>query len=139
MTKMPPLMVGQYNELFMQLGWVLFFSLVFPAGAAFTILAGFLRMAIELTAMSEYKQKDSPAPQKDIGIWMDLLDFISNLGILVCVYIVIFTSEKLTYKMPYDDHTMYIIAFGILHLIFAIKWILAEIIEDEPEWVGEDA
>ena len=55
MAPMPPHLVPQYNELFMQLGWILFFSMTFPAGALFTIIAGLIRMSLELTGMSEYK------------------------------------------------------------------------------------
>lgn len=60
MGNMAPMLVGQYNELFMQLGWILFFSMTFPAGAMFTIFAGIIRMNIELTGMSEYKKKNEP-------------------------------------------------------------------------------
>jgi len=67
--------------------------MAFPAGALFTIIAGFIRMRIELTQMSEYKKKNEPKSILDIGIWMDLLDFISNLGIVLCIYTVMFTSK----------------------------------------------
>ena len=135
---MLPHLVPQYNELLMQFGWILFFSLTFPAGPMFTIFAGLIRMSIELTGMSEYKRKNMPAPQKDIGLWMDLLEFVSNLGIVICIYIIVFTSKQLTKDMPYDDHVMYTIAFATLHLLFLAKYILAEVIDDEPEWIAED-
>ena len=88
--------------------------------------------------MSEYKKKNDPAPILDIGIWMDLLDFVSNLGIVVCMYMIMFTSKNLNKDSPYDDHVMYMLAFGVLHGLFLGKYILAEVIEDEPEWVTED-
>lgn len=135
---MPPHLVPQYNEIMMQLGWILFFSMAFPAGSFFTIFAGIIRMSIELNGMSEYKKKNEPQPIKDIGLYIDLLEFVSSLGILVCIYIIVFTSTKLTYDMPYDDHIMYILAFTALHFIFLVKYILAEVIEDEPAWVSED-
>ena len=69
---------------------------------------------------------------------MDLLDFVGNLGVVVCVYIVIFTSKELTTDAPYGKHTMYILAFFVLHFIFLVKFILAEMIEDEPSWIKED-
>ena len=34
---------------------------------------------------------------------------------------------------------MYLIAFAVMHFIFIVKFFLAEIIEDEPAWVTEDA
>lgn len=70
---------------------------------------------------------------------MDLLDFISNLSIFVCCYIVMFTSKKLTLNAPFDDHSMFIIAFFTLHFIFFVKFLLAEAIDDEPAWIQEDA
>ena len=89
--------------------------------------------------MSEYKKKNEPQPQLDIGIWMDLLNLVSYLGVIVCVYLVIFTSEQLTIDAPYDDHTMYIIAFFVLHGIFIIKYLLDVAIPDVPAWIEEDA
>ena len=34
---------------------------------------------------------------------------------------------------------MYIVAFGALHLLFLGKFILAEVIDDEPAWVTQDS
>ena len=33
---------------------------------------------------------------------------------------------------------MYYVAFGALHVIMLLKYILQELIEDEPDWVVED-
>lgn len=96
MANMPPNLVPVYNELFMQLGWIIFFSVVFPSGAMFTIFAGLIRMSIELRGMSEYKKKNEPQPIIDIGLYMELMDFVSDLGILICIYLIVFTSKRLT-------------------------------------------
>ena len=125
MDNMPPNLVPQYNGLFMQLGWILFFSMTFPAGALCTIFAGLLTIAIELKGMSEYKKKNEPAMIKDIGIWMDLLEFVVNLSIVVCIYLIMFTSKRL--EDVYDkaeEHELHYLAFGALHVIFLIKFVL---------------
>jgi len=62
LNNMPPMMVPVYNEIMMQLGWILYFSMAFPAGAFFCVFACFLRVHIELTAMAQYKRKDQPMP-----------------------------------------------------------------------------
>ena len=134
---MPPHLVPKYSELFMQLGWILFFSQVFPSAAFFTIFAGMLRMSIELREMSQFQKKNDPSPILDIGLWMDLMEFVTSLAILVCIYLIVFTSKKLTLNMPYDDHIMYLLAFLALHGIFLIKFLLQEIIEDEPSWIND--
>ena len=139
MAPMPPHLVPKYNELFMQLGWIMFFSMTFPAAAMFTIFAGLIRMSVELRGMSDYNKKDSPAPILDIGIWMDLLEFVVSLGIIVCMYLIIFTSKKLEDFLPFaDESSRYIIIFIVLHIIFVVKFLLQEVIADEPEWVAED-
>ena len=94
-------------------------------------------MNIELRAMSQKTKKNDPSSILDIGIWMDLLEFVTSLAILVAIYLIVFTSKKLTMDMPYEDHVMYLIAFLALHSIFLIKFLLQEIIEDEPGWIEE--
>ena len=34
---------------------------------------------------------------------------------------------------------MYILAFVVMHFVFALKYLLSLVIEDEPSWVVEDA
>ena len=93
MGPMPPMLVGAYNELVIQLGWVLFFSLAFPFGSFFCIFSAWITVGIELKGMGEYKRKDTPAAILDIGIWLDLLEFCSSTGIGLSVYIIIFASR----------------------------------------------
>ena len=69
---------------------------------------------------------------------MDILELISTIGIIVSVYIVVFTSEQLTKITNLTDETMYILAFVAMHLIFGLKYLLAILIQDEPSWVVED-
>ena len=69
---------------------------------------------------------------------MNILDLISTVGIIVSVYLVVFTSEQLVKITDYPAETMYIVAYVVMHLIFALKYILSVLIEDTPEWVEED-
>ena len=55
MGVMPPLLVGNYNELVIMLGWVLFFSCSFPAGSFFCIFASYMTVYIELESMALFK------------------------------------------------------------------------------------
>ena len=113
----------------------MFFSMTFPAAAFFTIFAGFIRMSIELRGMSDYSKKDNPAPIMDIGIWMDLMNGMVNLGILITTYMILFTSKKAGTTFDLTDAETYYIVFFDLHLLFGIKYLLQEKIEDEPAWI----
>lgn len=139
LAAMPPLLVPVYNEIMMQLGWILFFSITFPAGAFFTIFANFLRVSIELTGMTEYKKKDTPKSVMDIGIYMDILELISNVSIVVCVYLVVFTSKQLVNVTgSISDEWLYIYAFLAMHAIFLLKYVMGILIDDVPGWITED-
>ena len=61
-----------------------------------------------------------------------------RLGIGICLYLIMFTSKKLDSIFDVDEHIMYYVAFGFLHVIMLTKYVLQEIIEDEPDWVVED-
>ena len=70
---------------------------------------------------------------------MDILDLISIVGIIVSVYIVVFTSQELVRIYPFvREEYWYIIAFVAMHLIFGLKYVLSVVIQDEPDWVVED-
>ena len=140
MTDMPPLLVGNYNELVIMMGWVLFFSCAFPAGSFFCIFASYFTVIIELEGMGKYKKKNLPQSIRDIGIWLDYVETVSLMGVFVTTYIVIFTSKKLEGVLDgwtYED--LVILVFVVQHLVLLFKLILAEIIEDEPEWVSDDS
>lgn len=85
-------------------------------------------MTIELRAMSEYSMKDQPAPILDIGLWMDIIENVVNLGIVICMYLIIFTSNKLEEFFSHfginDSSMQIIITFGILHVIFGVKFLM---------------
>ena len=115
MGAMPPLLVGNYNELVIMLGWVLFFSAAFPAGSFFCIFASYMTVLINLEDMSDYKRKNNPSSIRDIGIWLDYVEMVSLIGVFCTTYIVIFTSKNnldgLVPGMTFDE--MVIAAFCV--------------------------
>ena len=136
---MPQLLVPNYNELVIMLGWVLFFSCSFPMGSFFCIFASYMTVYIEIESMEKYKQKNKPQSVQGIGVWIEYLETVSLIGVFLTTYIVIFTSNKLEGVIPgVSYHELVIIAFCVQHLILLLKIILAELIDDEPEWVQDD-
>ena len=89
---MPQLLVPNYNELVIMLGWVLFFSCAFPMGSFFCIFASYMTVFIELESMEKYKQKNKPQSVQGIGVWIEYLETVSLIGVFLTTYIVIFTS-----------------------------------------------
>ena len=115
MGAMPPFTVGNYNELVIMLGWVLFFSPAFPAGSFFCIFASYFTVIIELEGMSSYKQRSKPQSIRDIGIWLEYIETVSLIGVFCTTYLVIFTSNKLdgAFGIPWSYDDMVILVFVV--------------------------
>lgn len=139
MGDMAPLLVPNYNELVIMLGWVLFYTCAFPAGSFFCIFASYLTVTIELKAMAEYKKKNRPQSTMGIGVWIEYINTVSLIGVFVTTYIVIGPSDKLQDVVPsMSKHALIICVFCVQHFILLIKIILGEVIDDEPAWVQDD-
>lgn len=112
--------------------------MTFPAAAMFSVFAGVLTITTELRAMSEYQKKDQPTPILDIGEWMTILEHIADLGLCICMYMIIFTSKLVLEVIDADETVVYYLAFGILHATFLLKYIVQGLIPDEPRWIQRD-
>ena len=103
------------------------------------IIAGLGRVYIELRGMSQFKKRNDPVSVVDIGIYMDLLDMVLNIGIVICIYFLMFSSKVFSEDWPFTNIVnKFVLAFGTLHVLFFIKYILAEVIPDEPAWITQD-
>lgn len=113
--------------------------MAFPGAALFLIFGGMLRINIELRSMSEYSKRDQPAPILDIGVWLEVLELMVDIGINITSYMILFTSKKLSDFGDFvglnDESSVIICFFVLLHVIYGIKDIAQETISDEPAWI----
>ena len=136
---MQPYLVGNYQGILLNLGFIMFFSMTFPASSLGAAVSGLIQCHIELRAMQNYLKRDQPSPIMDIGIWMQVMESLVNGGICICMYLIIFTSNELkVFKDLYGANVTYIIAFAFLHLVFIIKYVMQAAIADEPSWIQVD-
>ena len=96
-------------------------------------------MHIELRGMSQYKKRNDPVSVVDIGIYTDLLNMVLHIGTVICIYFLMFSSKVFSEDWPFTESVnKYVLAFGTLHVLFFIKYILADVIPDEPAWITQD-
>ena len=94
------MLVGAYNEIVIQFGWLTFFGPSFPAGALFSIFSSFVQVETELANMTLFWRHDTPQWAYDIGLWQGFLEFASLIGVASSTGIVLFTSKKLSFYFP---------------------------------------
>ena len=140
MSAMPPMLVGQYNEIVLQLGWLLFFAPAFSAGPLFSLLSCLITVQFDLSQMCEFKRRDKPVGAVDIGIWMNLIENVSYLGFVSSTCIIVVTSDKLQKLAPgWSLAKLVITVFLAEHFLFAIKHLMAVLIEDVPDWIVDES
>ena len=141
MQSMPPMNVGAYNEIIIQFGWLTLFAPAFPAGPLFSFISNMVQVKTEMDSMSMFLRRNNPKGCVDIGLWMDYFELMSFVSIVVSTAIVIFTSKEETLSTWFGDtpyQNLVIMVFIVEHIMIAFKFVLAELIDDVPEWVVEE-
>ena len=65
-----------YNELFIEYGWMVLFPPAFPAAALIAILSNYLQYKTEREAIQKYAKRCEPRSAIDIGSWLYYFELI---------------------------------------------------------------
>lgn len=99
-------------------------------GDPLVFFIAFLSMVLEMQTdkhkLIKYTKRPIPLGERTIGIWLELMSFVSNLSVLTNSGIIVFTVYQFS---PSDG----VLLFVILMLVsFSINWVLNTIFEDIP-------
>jgi len=81
-----------YNEGIIQLGFIVFFAVVFPLAPLFSFLTNLLEIKIKLNSMSFYSRRFQAKGASGIGSWINVMELISMVAIPINVAILLFTT-----------------------------------------------
>ena len=130
-----------YNELFIEYGWMVLFPPAFPAAGLVGILANALQYKTEREAMLKFARRCIPQSSLDIGSWLYYFEAIQVLGIANGACLIIFTSEKLNSFDNDGQRTWADLILAILmieNILIIFKSLLAAAIPDTPGWIEEE-
>ena len=91
--------------------------------------------------MSKFWRRNEPMGCIDIGLWMYYLELLSFVSIFFGTGMVIFTSKKSTLQLWYGEtpyHTVLLGVFIVQHILFALKFLLSQLMFGPPEWIIEE-
>ncbi|KAI1726715.1 calcium-activated chloride channel domain-containing protein [Ditylenchus destructor] len=98
----------EYLEMVIQFGFVTLFVAAFPLAPLFALLNNILEIRLDAYKFIVTTRRPTPQIARNIGIWMTILDLLSNVAVLCNAFVIAFTSDfipKLYYYLV--KHTMY--------------------------------
>ena len=142
MRDMPTTFMEGYNEMVLEFGWINLFAPIFPAAALLAIFSNILQLKSERDSIGRFTKRGTPIGALDIGGWLEYFQFLSVVGTINSVGLIIFTSKKLESFGEWFGETnkdnLIIMVFVVENLLIAFRFLLSGFINDYPEWIEKD-
>jgi anoctamin-10/anoctamin-7 len=105
------------------------FVTAFPLGPALMYLSTVMRVRIDGWKFCQIFRRPEPRMAEDIGVWLTVLDTISNISAVYVYALVFFTSSYLV-DAKLSERWLYFLL--VEHFTLFIKYVAATLIEDVP-------
>ncbi|OQS02448.1 anoctamin, partial [Thraustotheca clavata] len=128
-----------YTEIVVQFGFCTLFVVAFPLTTCLSFLYNYIEIRVDGYRLLHENRRPRPRSARDIGIWLDIVEFMTTLAIFTNAYIVVWTSNTLDFlEAKYHDQ-FYLVelhrnqAFMVfVSILLGFRYILAKIIPDIP-------
>ena len=122
--------VDDYMEIIIQFGFISLFGMTFPLCFLISFVLNILELQTDKLKLMTLLQRPIPITDTTIGIWNDILDFISYLGMLNNTFTISYLGIK------YFGWTDLFYPILLLLVNFTIKFVLASIVSNcSKVWV----
>lgn len=138
--------LGDYMDLTIQFGYVIFFSSIFPPAGILSMICNYFEMKQSISNL-KYKKKFKAEVSTGIGNFMECLNILSTFAIMINAFLICFTS-KVFKKLFTGQHeldvkpiaswevaTFLTLVFGIEHIMMLVKIIVEFTITKHPEFI----
>lgn len=127
---------ADYSSLAVQFGFVIFFSPVFPLAPMIALINNLFLMRLGAFKMTYTRQRPIAAKSGGIGVWEDVLQIMSVVGILTNCLLMYRTSDQLAIIFPsLSDMGLAVGLFALEHCMLFFKYWLHTAIPRIPESV----
>ncbi|XP_041060976.1 anoctamin-8 isoform X2 [Carcharodon carcharias] len=127
-----------YQEMFIQFGYVVLFSSAFPLAAMCALINNIIEIRSDAFKLCTGSQRPFGQRVDSIGQWQNVMEAMGVLAIIVNCYL-IGQCGQLQRLFPTLSSEMAIILVVILeHFAFLLKYVLQIAIPDVPAWVAEE-
>uniref|UniRef100_A0A4W3HNR3 Anoctamin n=1 Tax=Callorhinchus milii TaxID=7868 RepID=A0A4W3HNR3_CALMI len=127
-----------YQEMFIQFGYVVLFSSAFPLAAMCALINNVIEIRSDAFKICTGSQRPFGQRVDSIGQWQNVMEAVGVIAIIVNCYL-IGQCGQLQRLFPWLSSEMAVISVVILeHFAFLLKYVLTSAIPDVPAWVAEE-
>uniref|UniRef100_A0A8C6UZS1 Anoctamin n=1 Tax=Neogobius melanostomus TaxID=47308 RepID=A0A8C6UZS1_9GOBI len=127
-----------YQEMFVQFGYVVLFSSAFPLAALCALINNIIEIRSDAFKLCTGLQRPFGIRVESIGQWQTIMEVMGLIAIIVNCYL-IGQCGQLQRLFPWLSPEMAIISIVILeHFAMLLKYIIHVAIPDIPAWVKEE-
>ncbi|XP_066504262.1 anoctamin-8 [Hoplias malabaricus] len=127
-----------YQEMFIQFGYVVLFSSAFPLAAMCALINNIIEIRSDAFKLCTGLQRPFGLRVASIGQWQKVMEAMGLIAIIVNCYL-IGQCGQLQRLFPWLSPEMAIISIVILeHFAILLKYVIHVAIPDIPSWVGEE-
>ncbi|KAG5191948.1 calcium-activated chloride channel-domain-containing protein [Tribonema minus] len=132
-----------YLELAIQFGFSTMFAVAFPLAPLFAYVNNVAEYKIDLHALKQAR-RPTPVVASSIGTWITCLEAMGFFATFTNCCLMVFLGRSMDHFLPEEFHSALdrlevraLLALGMEHILLAVKFILAGVVDDEPLWVKE--
>ncbi|XP_060797603.1 anoctamin-8 isoform X1 [Neoarius graeffei] len=130
--------IQDYQEMFIQFGYVVLFSSAFPLAAMCALINNIIEIRSDAFKLCSGLQRPFGMRVESIGQWQTLMEAMGLLAIIVNCYL-IGQCGQLQRLFPWLSPEMAIISIVILeHFAVLLKYVIHVAIPNIPSWVSEE-
>ncbi|XP_038182229.1 anoctamin-8 isoform X1 [Arvicola amphibius] len=127
-----------YQEMFVQFGYVVFFSSAFPLAALCALVNNLIEIRSDAFKLCSGLQRPFGQRVESIGQWQKVMEVMGVLAIVVNCYL-IGQCGQLQRLFPWLSPEAAIVSVVVLeHLALLVKYLIHATIPDIPGWVAEE-
>jgi Calcium-activated chloride channel len=121
-----------YAAIVIQYGYMVLFVGAFPLSPTLALVSSYIQIRIDGWRLCQAHRRPQPKTAEDMGVWQEMIEIISFLGVVYNYGLIYFTSH---YCATMSWEYRWILFIITEHFMFALKFVLSNTIDDIPEEV----
>lgn len=125
-----------YLEMFIQFGYVVLFSSVYPAAAFWAVFNNVLEIRADAFKLCVIYQRPISKRVKDIGAWQRTFEIVGAMSIMTNCGLLCLNPHLRQHASDSMGEVEWVLLFVLLeHVLIGVRYLLHIAIPERPEWV----
>lgn len=127
-----------YLELFLQFGYTFLFSSAYPMAAFWALLNNVIEMRTDAFKMCRIYQRPFAETAHSIGAWQVAFEALSVIAVITNCALIGLAAKSSEWLPEMTTINAVLMFVAIEHFLLGVKFVLALVIPDVPQWVQDE-